>query len=500
MSGSLSGTRAGRSAIAMAKDGNELKAVELRKHGELVEVLWTKSSKSNNWRLFAAECGLSAETMRKPKAAGDKMSVVGYESTGVAFYRIEVPAVGQQETDAIVRMQAETLLPLPLDEMELAWRTGRTVDKKVAVTIAAARREQLQRFLEKARALQPARLLLDCEALVKVWTTLFSGSEPDAAVLSLAAQNTQICLVQDGRLSDAVVLDVGIEDFPELIPSLPASADSAGLEQSATTDRLIQDVRSALESFGYTEPAELPLIVLSDDGRAVEGVVACLNLAGMNARRVLPDLEKLSAQKELSVAQIYEYRVPIGLGLMGLEKPAEGFDLFERLYSPAGMAKKKSRLYSPKIAAAVAAITLVVLVAVSYALDVASQKRLSELEARPDFKELVQRQKLVKTVAQQRPDLLELLSEINSGENKGILLDVLHFKKGQPITIRGQAENEEQMTKFQEGLTNKKGIKNPLIQNPTRDDKTKKIKFTLTIDYKNFTKKTGPPRRMSLHD
>lgn len=499
MSNSVAGTKTGRSGsrfairrevgsptIAIAKEADELKAVGLRKRGAVVEVLWTKSDKvsGEDWHLFAAECGLSAETREQKKAGANKIGVVGFGSSSVAFYRVDMPAVGEEETAAMVRMRAETLLPLPVEQMELTWRAGRMQNEEVAVTIAAARRRYLQGFVEHVREFEPTRILLNSEGIVKAWRELFSGNEKDAVIVSLAARNTQVCLAEDGQLSNAVVLDVGMEDL-----SLAVSTDQPVPDQTQTAERFAQDMRSVLGSFGCAEPAGLPVFVLSNGNSAIESIVSSLSSAGMNVKAALPKVEKLAGQAELGVEGVYEYRVPIGLALMALDRPAESLNLFERLYT-GGMAKKRSALYSPKVAGVITAIMLAVLVAVSYAVDVADEKRLGKLEAEAGFKELMQRQTLIKAVARQRPDLLQLLSEINSGDNKGIVLDSFHFKKGQLLTIRGRAQSAEQIYEFQKSLLGKSGIKKVVIQNPTLDSKTKKIKFTLTFHYKNFTKKS----------
>jgi len=47
----------------------------------------------------------------------------------------------------------------------------------------------------------------------------------------------------------------------------------------------------------------------------------------------------------------------------------------------------------------------------------------------------------------------------------------------------------EQMWKFQANLREHKEIKDAEIANAAPDSKTNKIKFTITLDYKEFTKK-----------
>ena len=141
------------------------------------------------------------------------------------------------------------------------------------------------------------------------------------------------------------------------------------------------------------------------------------------------------------------------------------------------------------LAGTLAAIMLVALVVVAYAVDVATEAHLSKLVGRPEFEQARQGQTLLKTVARHRPDILQLLADLNAEDSSGVVLDTFRFKKGQPVTLMGQADNEEQMWKFQEHLRDRKGIDEVDIPTAAPDSKTKKIRFTMSFHYKNFTKK-----------
>lgn len=485
MSNNADGAGTRLSAIAIAQVDDKLKAVQIKKQADAFEVLWAKSSKGRDtdWGRFVSECGSSIGPAEQIKTGNDKTVVIGLGSAGVAFYHLDLPAVKEEEIAAIVRLQAETLLPLPAEQMELTWRSRQMQDGKVAITIAAARREYLQRFVENVCVLEPTEILLDCEGIVKAWKEFFCEDEKNAVVVSLAARSTQVCLAENGRLSNAVVLDMGMEDF----------VDKRHPEQTETTERFVQDIRSALESFGYTELTELPVVVLSDGSRMMEGIVSCLKSAGLDARAALPGIKKIRPQTGFGVEQLYEYRVPIGLALMALQRPVEGLNLFESLYRPAGTEQKKSGLYSPKITGAIAAVMLAAFVIVAYAVDVASpiviEKRLHSADPSADIDLLMQRQKLIKTVALERPNLLELLNLVTESGDSGIKLESFHFKKGQLVSISGQTKSNDQIYKFQEALLGKKGVKEVKIQSTSMDSKSKKLKFTITFHYKNFTKK-----------
>ena len=485
--------------IAAAKDDGQFKAVEVRKQEEILEVLWTKSLPAGDqtWTAFATACGVAGGSDGHDKALRrHTLSVVGLESTGVAFYRVTAPAVESQEMASIVRMQAESLLPLPPDQIEVAWRTTPSTNGNVDITIAAARREYLHKFAGSVRDFRPGHILLSCEGTVKAWQSLFTDAPKPAGgngigragetrtmLVSIGAENTQVCLIRNGAVTQAAVLGTGTA---ELVSS---DHHAAQLQSPEIAERFAHDVRAVLGSFGWEESANWPLLVLSDGGTALQHIVESLNGAGLPAKVSLPDARALKLPAGFKAQDIYEYRTPLGLSLIALEKPAGALDLFERIVAEQEQEKTTTAWRSVLVAGAVAAVMLIALFVTTYLADAANARRWSELVARPDFEAARQHQALLKTVARHRPDMLELLTVLNSGKNDGIVLDSLHFKKGQPVTIAGQAGNTEQMWAFEKNLRGQKDLANVTIVNPTQDNKTKKIKFTITFAYKNFSKK-----------
>lgn len=204
-----------RSVVAAVKEDAQFKAVEMRAHDGMVEILWAKAMPSDGrtWSDFAIECGCAdGPDARRKGSRRDAAAVIGLDSTAVAFYRISAPAVSEEETAAIVRMQAESLLPLPPEQIEVAWRTSPSTNGQVDVTIAAARCDHLERFADGIRDFRPQSVLLSCEGTAQAWQSLFSEREEQAAVMSIGDQHTQICLVQAGRVVHAAVVDVGMSD------------------------------------------------------------------------------------------------------------------------------------------------------------------------------------------------------------------------------------------------------------------------------------------------
>jgi hypothetical protein len=474
-----------QSVVAIINDDYEFKGVELRNQDGVFEILWTRSSEGTDadWREFATECGLSVEPTALEDTDSDRIVVAGFNTAGTIFHRTTVPAVGEKEIESIIQLQAETRLPLPPEQIELTWRADQLRDGQMGVTIAVARKEQLRKFVANVRCFRPAKILLNCEGIVKIWEVFFSGNKENAVVLSTGSHNTQVCLVEEGRLSNAVVLDIGIDDF---------SIDVTD-EQTETTERFAQDMRSVLDLFGCSNQEELPVFVLSDGSASFVSIVSSLRLAGLNARVAAPNLKGLMAKSELSDEDIYQYRTPIGLAMMAIDEDADELNIFERLYNPVQKVVKKHWLYSPKVTFAIASIMLVLLAIVSYAVDIAGpnsiEKRLEASVSDVDMNMLVKRQQLIKMVARERPDLLELLKVVNESGERGITLTSLFFKKGQSVSISGQASSNDQLSRYEKKLQTTKGIEKVNYTANTKA-KSRNITFTMTFDYKNFGKKT----------
>jgi hypothetical protein len=479
-----------QSVVAIVKEDGVLKAVELRRHSGATEIVWAKSTDSADvsWQSFAAECGLAVGPATEQAAASDRKVVVGFGSAGTVFHRSSVPPVDAREIESIVRLQAETRLPLPAEQTELAWRADPMQNGQVGVTMVVARKELLSQFVQEVRPLDPVKIILDCEGIIKVWRTVFSEHERDGVVVSMAARSTQVCLARAGRLSNAVILDVGLEDFSSESPTdqtdtTESIALDMGLEsfsagksegQTEVAERFVQDMRSVMGLFGFDDPTQVPIFVLSDDSEIYRGIVSSLTSADLSARLVVPDARTLQSQGQSGVQWIYDYRAAIGLGLMGVEDGTQELNIFQNVYSRLEGKQKERWLYSPKVAAVIACVMLVALVVVTYVVDLKSPKSIMArvaaptAEAKTDLDSLVQRQKLIRMVARERPDMLALLKLINDCGERGVLLNSVTFKKDQKVTITGQVQNSEQLYKFQENLDKDKNVTEVKIPNTGR--------------------------------
>jgi len=445
---------------AITKSGRHFKAVVLRQSG--------------------SNCELLSRTDNQLELPSGDITVAGLNSNHVAFYRITVPDVHDDQLHNLVMLQAESLLPLPLEQMEVAWRRGVGHQGKIPVTIAAARSSLLERQLADTKTLQPNFLLLEAEALIEASQKLFACSAEKSIVLHLGITQSHVCLVESVQLAHAVALDISRDDI------LTAS----DLDNSQVK-KLEQDLRRVLELFQIENNSDIPLYLLSPDPQTFQSLGQYLTTVGWQVNIALPDPEKLISKESVSGQNIYEYLIPIGLGWLALGGDYKPLNLSQYLITAREKTKNTFRVPPLKISAALLALMLTVFALVSYALDLRQLRHLEtsleQADAEVNINQLLEEQNIIKSIAAQRPDLLNLLTVINTCGPEGVMLDHFSFKKGRAVTLGGQAKSQEQIYQFQENLKNQDGISTVRIPNKTFDEKKKHLTFTIIFDYKNFS-------------
>jgi hypothetical protein len=250
--------------------------------------------------------------------------------------------------------------------------------------------------------------------------------------------------------------------------------------------------------FGYSQIQDLPVVLLSDGQPLLEEAAQALRTAGLNAQCVSAETQKIQISDEISSTDlkslIYEYRVPIGLAICGFDTAVEGLDIFAELYSPAVKAASLGLWHNPKASGGIAVAMAILLTVVLYLVDIgrlnAIEKYLAGAGSEYSCRMLLEKQKLIKAAAKERPDLLNLMGKISTGEAKDVTLDSIDFKKGRPVTIKGKVCNSEQLYKYQKVLLNEPGISNVKIQSTSKAKKGGKLDFTIIFDYKRFTERS----------
>ena len=470
-----------KTAVAITRLAGKYQAVVMSRKGDTLELRSHRHSDSAGWNAIYADITESADSASAPHGE----LIVGYDSSRVAFYRLRVPEVKAEELSNMVALQQEALLPLPPEQMEIAWRADAAMDGRIGITIAAVRKNQLEQFSRELKQSRPRKILLAQEAIVKAWRRLCDGSRDNTVVVYLNESNSHICLSIDGRLALAVTSDVGRKDL---------TAETNLREPNA--ERLAQDIRRTLERFGNGTPEDWRISIITGGEDVNRQLAGYLSESGLNAEAALLNAKKIKSDTPLSAGDIYESLTPIGLALMGLDDDSNELNLFKRIHTAEVSEKRQSRVPSLKISVPLALAMLFFMPWALMKIDAARlgkiESHINQLESTVDIDMLEKENAIKKIIASQRPDILELMSLINSCIPEGEVLDGVGFKKNQPVTITGHTKDKDKdkILELQENLQKQKHIKTVRVLNRKMDKKAKAISYTITFDYKHFGKKT----------
>lgn len=409
---------------------------------------------------------------RSGEAPGGPRVVVAVDSTAVAFYRLELPVVGPEQLAGLVRMQAEALLPLGLDEMAMAWYAEPAGPDRQICTVAAVRKHVLGDLASRAGASGPSVVVPDCQALAHAWRVCFGGDRDKAALLHVREGDTRLILTEGGRLTQAATIDVG-------------SGDLEGPEASGTSAELfVHDVRNALGRLDSDAMATGRVFLLAAAPSSHGSLVAYLERAGVSVRHAVPRTNGLRVAGGPDDAEaLFPYAEAIGAGLLVLDDDPGLLNLIKPEPAAAGGGLTRA-LVRMGLALVAAVAMLGVWVFVAKSLDRAELERLknSKLGA------LVAHYQTREQVYEERPDILDVLTKIKESTPDGMLVDSFVFQKGRPIQISLSARSREQVFQFEEKLASQSGISDVQILGSTLNTSTNQVQSKVTFHYLRYTR------------
>lgn len=384
--------------------------------------------------------------------------------SSLATFRLDVPDVKERQLASIIRMQVEAKLPIEADQIRLAWRSDGSAEKGRACTVIAGRGSRYDAPMLAARQAGLTTAVPDWEAAARAWG-LDATMTGRKVVLHLRATSTAAMLIQGGRLLDAVNLDAGMEDF------------GRAAETSEKIQLYIHDLWNTLARFGA---AQLPEVLLAAREHG-ETIAALLKESGIESKATWPNLP-ISAGADPD-DDPRDYIEAIGGAALALDPAGERLDLMAA-HPDLQPVRKPLVTMATGVALAAVILAVVIFLVAARKLDEAAYAKLQD----DRIAQLVQVQNLRKQVAEQRPDMLDLLTKINESLQSGMLLESFNFQKGKPITISSFASSYEQAYKFQAELGTKAGISEVKMLDPTFDDRRSRVNFKMTLAYYHFCK------------
>ena len=404
----------------------------------------------------------------KQTDGGTVTVVAGVDSSILRFLDIRIPAVDQKQQYPLIQTQAEAVLPLSADQMVLAWRTEPDSQGLLCRTVAA-RKELLQPVLAKSERNQAA--IPEAVGLATAWKRFGRDAEQPCILLHRRESDFLLAMLQDGHLRRSTVID----------------ADGADLRDDLPAGLLVQDILAEIEAVEAGCEQKLPLFILSENAQDdfLDSLYMQIQGAGWNTEiAFLEDFSKWDCGVEALEA--------FGLALTAITTEPVDYDFrqAEILDRPDETGANAATQLRKAIAITIA--LLAVGLGISYWGIKKDVKMLHQMMtvSHDDLtvQQVLGEQAYRETVARARPDIMDLFQRIQTCRGK-TLLDTIEFEKGKPTKITATADSYDAAYQFQKELEaqNKNVITKSRLLEPRLDQKTKKVKFTITFHYRNFS-------------
>lgn len=459
-------------SVAAISPGQELagpfKGVSIRKNKSGLKLVssMTASSQPEAFPEFVSDF------TRGRKSHVDAI-VLGMDLKGASFYRICIPPVKSAQVDAIISMQAETLIPVPLERMRIGYRIDPAQNGKCPVTLAVSGKGQVDRCIEIAENVSADGVILTAEAVAIAWRRLFDNACDDAVLVYIQQDRSLVLNMVSGRLESAVTIEVG-----------HAHIDSQEIE-SYSESLFTHDLRNAISMFAETCSGKV--FVLSPEPGKYDELIKSFTMANIPAQASIPVPGRLKASEDFGTNQIMEYIEPIGACLIAIDPECSHIDFFK-----AALDRKASNARPDSFKSLITSclILLVILVLFSIVAKAMDKKSLSRYTS-PEIDEMISQQKIRKLVAQKRVDFIEFLAKVEAALPSGMKIKSIFCERGKQISLSSTANSTDQILELQEKLKEQKGITEVNFSPGQMDEKTKKIDFKIMFNYKDYTKKSS---------
>lgn len=395
--------------------------------------------------------------------------IAGHDGTGLMFRTIEIPRADEDHTNKIIRVQAQALMPFAPDNLQAVWKC-RDQGNMQKVMVAAGQKQNLAGLTQNLEKFACSKICPIHHAIVGAWTNFFDSDDQPAVIISINQNDSLICLAEQGKLTNAGTIDIGIKDFQR--------------NENAAAQNFAQLTNSLADMFDIDLAHQGRIRLLSDASAQMKNIAEKLNLANLPIEQSLPNTNVVKGQN-LNQSEIYKLRY--ALGLCALEIDGDALDLAEGLWT---LSDKKNRLKIGKLPAAISMVlaAMILLLVVSYQVDKhrlnSIEKAFAQSSENTSIYSLWQNQKLVATLAKNRVDILTLFETISQAADQSVEVDEFDYKLKKGVVITGVSKTNEALYKFEQNLQAVKNVSDVKMKTSKITDKNRKgVGFNISFKY-----------------
>lgn len=139
---------------------------------------------------------------------------------------IQIPQMSDSEAQNAVPVEAESFIPLPVDQVYLDWQKIGNLGDKMNILIIASPREFVDRYLSVLEDAGIKVAILEVESQSCLRAVLPAGSKETVLVVDLDAYRSSLIMVEDGSLQFTSTVPIAGNSFTEAIAKILGVSNS----------------------------------------------------------------------------------------------------------------------------------------------------------------------------------------------------------------------------------------------------------------------------------
>ncbi|MDE2311862.1 MAG: type IV pilus assembly protein PilM [Patescibacteria group bacterium] len=257
---------------------------------------------------------------------------------------IQIPIMSDNEADAAVPVEAESFIPLPVDQVYLDWQRLGVTGDKMDVLMVASPREFVNQYLTALDIAGVKTSALEVESQSSLRSLLPPGAKDTVLIVDLDATRSSLIMVEGGNLQFTSTVPIGGNNFTENIAKIlgVSSVKAEDIKKRIGIANTVEypnikisllpvlgslsaEIKSILKFYGEHSSKTVSKIILSGGGAKLKNLEAFLQpefveFPGLtvelgNPWLGLPGLK----QPPLSPYDSLGFADAIGLAMRGLE-------------------------------------------------------------------------------------------------------------------------------------------------------------------------------------
>lgn len=130
---------------------------------------------------------------------------------------IQIPRMSESEAQSAVPFEAESFIPLPIDQVYLDWQKIGETEDKMNVLIVASPKEFVDKYLEVLEKAGITVLAIEVESQSCHRALIGKGRKDDTLIVDISASRTSLIMVEGGSLQFTSTIPIAGNTFTESI-------------------------------------------------------------------------------------------------------------------------------------------------------------------------------------------------------------------------------------------------------------------------------------------